>query len=246
PPPQQPPYGAPGHPGAPVPPQAPKKRTGLVIGVVAGAVALGVGAWFVLGGGFGGGLEDDGPHKLAAPETVLGGEYKRSAKEDTGDGDTVEDMEKAGVQGGVSVTGSYSTIDPKKIDLTDPSASPELMSAKSVTFNGVYGRIADPEKTLDAYFAQVNAEAKKDTDSKAKLVGSPEEMTPDGFDGLMKCQSVEGENPVTKQRQTTWFCAWADYSTFAVVYAGQGMTGLGKDASAQITADLRKEVRVKA
>lgn len=62
----------------------------------------------------------------------------------------------------------------------------------------------------------------------------------------MKCQSMQGENPMTKQQQTNWFCAWADHSTFAVVFAGEMTKGTEKDAAARITADLRKDVRVKA
>lgn len=42
----------------------------------------------------------------------------------------------------------------------------------------MYGEIADPEKTLDAYFAQMRLEADKDTDSKTKLIGSAEEVSP--------------------------------------------------------------------
>lgn len=109
---------------------------------------------------------------------MLGGEYKRHSKEGASNESMVKNLERAGVRNGTSVSGAYSTYDPKKADPANPGASPEALAAKSVSFSGVYGEIADPEKTLDAYFAQMRLEADKDTDSKTKLIGSAEEVSP--------------------------------------------------------------------
>ncbi len=256
----QPPYGQPqqphpyggapgGYPGAPAP-QAPKKKTGLIIGVAAAVAAVAVGAYFVFGPGLGGGLEDDGPHKLATPQQVLG-EYERRSKEGATDGELEADAAKHGVQGAKSVRGTYSTLDPSKIDPTkvdpnNPAASPELLAAKSLTLMGVYGTIADPEKTLDGFFAEINEKSQKEgEDEDFKLVGSPEEVSPDDFNGIMKCQAATGENAITKQQQSSWICAWSDHSTFAWVIPSQAQ-GVGKETAAELAAGMRKEVRVKA
>ncbi|CAM5487689.1 putative protein OS=Streptomyces tendae OX=1932 GN=GUR47_09360 PE=4 SV=1 [Streptomyces tendae] len=62
----------------------------------------------------------------------------------------------------------------------------------------------------------------------------------------MKCQGVEGTNPVTKKEKTDWICAWADYSTIALISPGDATKGVTKDVAADITTKLRKEIRVKA
>ncbi|OII61623.1 hypothetical protein BJP40_04645 [Streptomyces sp. CC53] len=258
--PPQPPYGQPpqpnpyggapgGHPGAPAP-QAPKKKTGLILGVTAAVAAVAVGAWFVFGPGLGGGLEDDGPHKLAMPQKVLG-EYDRRSPENESDGKLEADAAKHGVQGAKSVRGTYSTLDPTKIDPTkidpdNPAASPELLAAKSLVVMGVHGTIADPEKTLDGFFAEINEKSKEEGENEDfALVGSPEEVSPDDFNGIMKCQAATGENAITKQQQSSWICAWSDHSTFAWVIPNQTQ-GVGKEAAAELAAGLRQEVRVKA
>ena len=82
------------------------------------------------------------------------------------------------------------------------------------------------------------------TASDAKLVGEPEEVDLDG--AVMKCQAAKGTNKATKQEKTDWFCAWADYSTIAMVSPGDVTKGITKDVAIDITTKLRNEVRVKA
>ncbi len=223
-----------------------KKKTGLIIGAVAVVAAIGVGAYFVFGGGGGaGGLEDDGPHKLATPETVLG-EYKRVTKDGatTGD-DSAEDMEKSGIKNGKSAFGVYSTADPTSVDPSDPSSVPT--DYKTVTVFGAYGEIADPEAALDQFFRDANKSSRESSGSdgeKAELIGEPEDVELDG--AVMKCQAAKGKNPETKKVKTDWFCAWADYSTIAMVSPGEVTNGIGKDTAVDLTTKLREEIRVKA
>ncbi|MEU2154324.1 hypothetical protein ABZ532_04740 [Streptomyces sp. NPDC019396] len=247
---QQPPYGA--GPGAYPPPAqgGGGKKTGLILGAVAVVVAIGVGAYFVLGGGST--LADDGAHKLTTPAKVLG-DYNRVTKDGEAgskDKSVTGELEKSGVKDAKSILAQYTTADIGKFNPSDPSSMPDMKTAKGISFFGAYGKIDDPKKALDGLFAEINKESAEDSGkdtAKGKLIGTPEEVSPDGFDnGIMKCQAAEGPDPVTKQVKTDWFCIWADYSTIAMVSPGDAAKGVDKDTAMDITAKLRNAVRVKA
>jgi hypothetical protein len=226
-----------------------KKKTGLIIGAVAVVAAIGVGAYFVLGSGGGGagGVEDDGPHKLATPQTVLG-EYKRFSEDGaTAGDDSAVELGKSGVENGTTVVGAYSTADLGDYDPSDPSGgsgASELATVRTITYVGAYGEVADPEAALDAFFADMrkSAEENSSTSAKAELIGEPEAVDLDG--ALMKCQAAKGRNLLTKKEKTDWFCAWADHSTLAMVSPGDAAKNVTKDVAADLTAKLRAEVRV--
>ncbi|MCX4566891.1 hypothetical protein [Streptomyces albogriseolus] len=246
-PPQQPPYGQ--QPQYGMPPQPPAsgggggKKAAIIVGAVAVVAAIGVGAYFLLGG-TGGGLEDDGPHKLTAPASVLSDKYDRmgNEQEEEASSSDAEDLAKAGVSDATSVGAIYSTIDLTALDPAEPADVAKIQTAENITYFGVYGKVKDPEKALDITFAQI----RKDTDDKkVKLVGEPQSVSPDGLDGaVMKCQQAETTHPVTKKEQTTYMCVWADYSTMAVVEPTAGGKTYSLDESAGIAADVRKDVRV--
>ncbi|MFD3839606.1 hypothetical protein ACFWWC_25615 [Streptomyces sp. NPDC058642] len=250
-PPQTPPYGQQPYgqqpygqqpyttPMPPVPGGGGKKKIGIIIGAVAVVAAIAVGAALVLGGGDGGGsdIADDGTFKLTAPATVIDGEYKKGddAESDTLTESDVKDAESWGVKDPKDVSAAYSA---------GTDAAP-----KQVMFAGVYGTIEDPEKVVDAMFANMKKEAAKDKDSGQKLVGSPTEQTPSGFkNGVMKCQEIEStESGMTVKMP---FCIWGDHSTVAYVLS-YDVAGLiaGKSKTmaeaAELTAKLRDDVRVK-
>lgn len=123
-------------------------------------------------------------------------------------------------------------------------------TTKNITFSGVYGTIDDPEKVVDAMFTKMKAASEKDSSAGGKLIGSPEEFTPSGFDnGIMKCQLVEG----TQSGKTTRmpFCVWGDHSTLSYVISYDLValaTGAGSslEAASEIAAKLRTDVRVAA
>ncbi|MEV4949322.1 hypothetical protein [Streptomyces sp. NPDC053755] len=242
-PPQQPPYGQ--APGAypPPPPGGPKKKTGLIVGAVVVALAVVAGgAWYFTAGGGASSVADDGPHKLITPETVLG-EYKKQPGAGA-DKNSLKDAEQNGVKNAKNVGAGYQVK-----DTSNPLAT------KIISFSGLYGEIADPEKTIDNVFANIKAEAEKDQGKadEPKLVGSPQEYEPAELDGaVLKCQQAKSEaNAATSTPAFTMtFCVWADHSTVGFVTPmdmasmATGKAGTAEEAAA-ITAKLRKEVRVK-
>ncbi|MEQ8143853.1 hypothetical protein [Streptomyces sp. OP7] len=254
--PQQP--GQPGQPGVPpqqpqygMPPQPPAsgggggKKAVIVVGAVAVVAAIGVGAYFVFGGDSGGGgLKDDGPHKLSAPASVLSDKYDRQgpAQEEKASSSDAKDLATAGVSDATSVAAVYSTTDLTELDPEDPEDLAKLQTAENITYFGVYGKVEDPEKALDVMFTQMH---KNTDDEKVKLVGEAKSVSPDGLDGaVMKCQEAETTHPVTKKEQTTFMCVWADYSTVAVVEPTATGKTYSLDESASMAADVRKDVRV--
>ncbi|MGW4161058.1 hypothetical protein [Streptomyces sp. NPDC004788] len=244
--PPQAPYGAPQGPGGYMPPPpAPKKsKAGLTIGIVAAVVGLAIGAYYAFGGGGGANVADDGPHKLITPATVLT-EYKKS---DTGkpsnDKKSLEEAEKAGVSNATEVEAQYQVKD---------EANP--MAGKLIQFNGLYGKIDDPEKVVDAVFASIKTESAKGDDKDAPTFeGDPVAYTPAGLDGaILKCQSGKTKADPTEKIPAfgVTACVWADHSTVGIVIpvdAASMLTGKGSTGAeaADITARFRKEVRVKA
>jgi hypothetical protein len=225
------------------------KKTGLVIGAVAVVAAIGVGAYVMLSGdGGGSGVADDGPHKLATPQTVLG-EYKRFSKEGATADDSALQLEQSGVENGTTVIGGYSTADFDSYDPSDPasgSGASEFATARTITYAGAYGEVADPEAALDRFFADMKKSSEENSSSgaRAELIGEPEAVDLDG--ALMKCQAAKGQNLLTKKEKTDWFCAWADHSTIAMVSPGDAAKDVTKDVAADITAKIRAEVRVKS
>ncbi|MEV0121616.1 hypothetical protein AB0I16_08650 [Streptomyces sp. NPDC050703] len=253
--PQQPgPYGQqPQAPYGQVPPPPPpsgggRKKTGLVIGAVAVVAAIGVGAYFVFGGGGGSAsVEDDGAHKLVPPASV--GEYKKSDR----DSDTPDDgplgsgdkksAEEIGIENPRNVAAAYQVG--------------EAFKGKQMSFQGMYGQIDDPEKSVDDGFAKAKENAEKESGGDAgdpeefRLVGEPETVEPDGLDNaVMKCQSAaikEGDKETKLP-----ICMWADHSTYGIVFGLdvaamlKGGDGIPTDDVARFATDLREAARVKA
>ncbi|WP_436736847.1 hypothetical protein [Streptomyces sp. BBFR102] len=256
----------PGQPGGPygqVPPppsgDGGKKKTGLVVAACVVAVAvLAGGAWLLTsggedkpGGGGGGGdvasggLQDDGPHKLTTPDTVLGGQYTRGTPDtpakDASSSDA-KSLATAGITGAKGLGTIYSTIDLTTLDPNDPQTAQKVAAAKNVTFFGVFGKVADPQATLDKTFAEFTKTAEQNGTT---LSGEAAAVTPAGLDGaVMKCQGAETKNPTSGMQQKTNMCMWADYSTIGLVEPVQGVTGTTMDEAAEIAAKLRAEVRV--
>ncbi|MFF5704267.1 hypothetical protein ACFY7H_17440 [Streptomyces sp. NPDC012794] len=259
PPPPQPPYGQQPQPPAygyqtpqqpqpayAPPPQPPKKsKAGPIIAVaVAVAVIAGAGWWFL--GGAGGAVSDATKgYKLVAPQSV--GEFQKNPKYEEkpiSDKDKQE-AEAVGIKNPTQVGMSYMAGDPKN-----------PLTQKGINFSGVYGDIADPEKSVDAYFAmfKMNA-AQKNDKSTVELVGSPKEITPEGFDGaVLKCQEIKAtpKDPSKGIKEFTLpVCIWGDYSTLAAVSASDavsilaGKPGYTLEQTADFTAKLYNTARVK-
>ncbi|MQY15599.1 hypothetical protein SRB5_57850 [Streptomyces sp. RB5] len=250
--PQQPaggPYGQPQYgqqpPGMPPAPAGGggggSKKTVTIVAAVVAVALIGGGAWWFLGKDSGSGLSDDGKaYKLTVPKTVLG-EYKSM-----GDGSQSDDSLKPaeakelGIEKSKSVSAVYSTI-----DLTDTDNLDAFDKAKTLLYFGAYGTLADPEKSLDAFWAKMKRESADDKTS--ELVGSPETFTPDGLDGaIMQCQMIKNKKPEEGQPAQSPLCAWADYDTLGAVGPGQGAKSYTLDEAADFGAKLRQEVREEA
>ncbi|WP_327350929.1 hypothetical protein [Streptomyces sp. NBC_01304] len=225
PPPQAPPlpYGA-------VPPQPAggspsSKRTGAIVGAVLVLAAIGGGVWYLTSDD-GSGLADDGPHKLTAPVSLLDGDFKRSGND--GEPDPVEDSGSSNLFSGVLSPGAQ-VINP---DYTS--------SSKDLIFVGAYGESKDPAKSLDTFFGNVKKEVADEDD--VELIGAPENVSPANLDGaLMKCQKAKGA--LSGDEELNYICAWADYSTVALVIANKESGTYSLEEAARIAADVRKETR---
>jgi hypothetical protein len=233
----------------PMPPAQPKKKTGLIIGGVVVALAVIAGGVYFLTSGGGDTLSDDGPHKLTTPTKVLG-EYKRFGGDNSGvkqDTKATKELTASGIENGKAVTGIYSTADLSKFDPNDPSSVPDMATAKGITYFGAYGKVNDPAKALDNFFAKLKESTSNDSTSGTTLLGEPEQVSPSGFEnGIMKCQAAKGKDAKSGKPKTDWFCAWSDFSTMAMVSPGDATKNVDKDTAAKITTDLRNEIRVEA
>ncbi|WP_405459620.1 hypothetical protein OG786_20605 [Streptomyces sp. NBC_00101] len=244
--PPTPPYGGqqayPGQPGQPPFDQPRKKRTGLIVAaaVVALAVIAG-GAYLLTSGGNGSSVADDGKkYKLTTPETVFGGEYKKTSSDDEMTETDLKEISQYGVTDAKGAAGSYQ--------------SGEVATPKSLSFNGVYGTVDDPEKVVDAMFAKMKTEAEKDKGrdegGAGELIGNPEKFSPSGFEnGVLKCQETKITEAGMAVPVSMPVCIWGDHSTVAVVIdidMASMMTGKSKsmDSAAESTAKLRNDVRV--
>lgn len=100
------------------------------------------------------------------------------------------------------------------------------LAQKMLMFEGLWGEVSDPAKTLDDAFDKAEKNMSKDSDNdNVSLVGSPKEFKPEGFDGaLMKCQDLKVANDKADgtaakgpKEFTMPVCIWADYSTVGIV-----------------------------
>jgi hypothetical protein len=219
--PPTPPYGGQQAYGGqvPMPPAAPKKKTGLIIGgaVVALAVIAG-GVYFLTSGGSSNSDVADSTkgYKLTPAASVDA--YKKSADESKPSapmtGKEKTEAEAAGIKNPQELTAQYVSGD---------EANPLTM--KSLTLEGVWGEISDPAKVIDASFEDAKKLAEGDEKETVTLIGSPKAVTPDGFKGaLMKCQSLkvvnedaDGSVENGPKELTAPVCVWADYSTIGTV-----------------------------
>ncbi|MGW6024867.1 hypothetical protein [Streptomyces sp. NPDC055099] len=259
--PQQPPapqpgYGYPQHPQGPYgqQPHAPYgqppssgggKKAGIIVAAVVAVAVIGAGVWWFTAGKDGGSVADDGKtYKLTTPASILGGEYKKA---DSGGGggmtsSDLKDLEQQGVSNPKDVFAAYNYG--------------EGSAMKSLNYSGVYGEIDDPEKVVDAMFAEMEKKSTEEPGS-IQLIGSPEEFTPDGFEnGVMKCQQAEfkmgetgaGDEGVPNSFKTP-MCVWGDHSTVAyAAYSDVAATASGADIKlenvASLVTNLRDDVRV--
>ncbi|MCX4867128.1 hypothetical protein OIC43_29080 [Streptomyces sp. NBC_00825] len=251
--PPTPPYGGqPAYGTMPMPPAEPKKKTGLIIGGVIVAVAVIAGGVYFLtsGGGSGSVADSTKGYKLTPAASV--DEYKKKSTGEISGPATGQRKTKAEAMG---------VKNPQQSG-ADYQAGTEdnPLTAKALNLQGVWGEVADPAKAIEVSFANAEAAMKEGkAGMTVELVGSPESVTPSGFEGaLMKCQEMKISNPsgdgsATKgpKEFTVPVCVWADYSTVGVVNAidtalALAGKGIPLDDMATLTAKLYNTSRTKA
>ncbi|MFF1835704.1 hypothetical protein ACFVXE_16075 [Streptomyces sp. NPDC058231] len=249
--PPQGPYGQAPYGGqVPMPPAAPKKKTGLIIGAVVVALAVVAGGAYFLtsGGSSNSDVADSTKGYKLTPAATLDG-YKKSPSGSAGSmtaGDKAK-LESLGIK------------DPKQVGASYQAGSKDNpLAVKSVTLSGIWGDVTDPAKVVDNSFNNAESDFKKSDGMEAKLLGSPEAVKPAGFDGaLMKCQTMQvvnkdGDGTAAKgpKQFEMPICVWADYSTVGIVtgidvalsMAGKGMS---QDDTAALAAKLYNTSRTK-
>ncbi|MFG2904967.1 hypothetical protein ACGF13_07865 [Kitasatospora sp. NPDC048286] len=236
-PPQQPygapqqPYGVPpqapyGQPGYPPPPQQPKGRSGLVIGLVVGALVLGGGgfaAWKFLGSS--GGSDSGGSYKISTPQNLPEGYVQKTAKEEA--------------------------VDPSKPDAKDADKYGSNLHVVVATYNkggdptdgisvaGLYGTINDPDQIIE--------DSKKGGSGLSWSTPLADFPAQDGHasNGRLSC----GVYTLQALKTQSTVCIWADKSTYArvtftKVSAGGGAQALTVTQAAERTRAIRDAMKV--
>ena len=200
------------------------RRKGRTVGIAVGAVlvvgALAAGAFVMFGGG-------SGPYRLTTPKTVAG-KYERQ-----GSGTDDSDLSAAGR---------------KDLQQVPVVKKPHLVAAdyqssgkEMLKFTGVWGDVTDPKRGADLALAVIVKTLRDNGTAQAK--GSPEEFSPDGFDGdVLKCQSMKFTSDQGSMEAPA--CVWGDKNTLGVtVMADPAGAVLGNSMSLKDAADVAAEVR---
>ncbi|MCC3779940.1 hypothetical protein [Streptomyces sp. UNOB3_S3] len=179
-------------------------------------------------------------YRLTTPDTILDGRYEK-APGDGDDKDVAGDqvsraMFLLGVTNGQRVHAVYTT---------------ELR--KNMSFTGIWGRVEDPERSVDMLFLSAATAAKKDKRlSTFTWSGRPQRLTPDGLDRdtVLKCQGTRFTLAGTDDKPThiRTLCVWADHDTVGTVsLADASFARYGRDIpldrAAELTAGLRHDTR---
>ncbi|MDT0429003.1 hypothetical protein [Streptomyces salyersiae] len=229
--PQQPPQGGPGpwgQPGTPPYPQPPRRsRTGLIVGVVAGALVLvaglGFGAYKLIDAGADA-VFPEATHRLVVEEAVLDGEFTLNVDLSDTEGKKIEDTPDPSVRGGKAVVAQYRSEDDDMLVLS-----------------GMYGRLSSPGlmrgKIMEGAAAADGAE----------VVVPPREFEPEGYGITVECQVVRSHEAGLTTNMP--MCAWGDGNTAAVVALlrqadlSQDAASLDLEKVAEETAQVRSEIR---
>lgn len=233
----QPAWGQPGIPGgggpgaADWPPQGPqpprKKRTALIVGIVAGAVVLAGGIAFGVSQLVGKTTEAAFPeaeYKLVLEQKLLDGEFTLAQDLSSTEGEKIEKMYDPTVRDAKAVVGQYSSAE-----------------GGALVISGMYGRFTRPEamtgKMMDGGAAGNGATA----------VVPPKEFTPAGYDITLECQVLQSNQAGVKANVP--MCAWGDDNTGVSVgiirpeTALKDPSSIDLEAAAVETAKIREEIR---
>ncbi|MEV0265063.1 hypothetical protein AB0I49_27495 [Streptomyces sp. NPDC050617] len=186
-------------------------------------------------------------YRLTTPETVADGLKKESGSENENAPGAafLSVFEKLGVSKAQGVGASYK--------------GGENLGSKWLKFTGVYGDVADPEKTVDRYFASMASAGGKNTASdksvKSEWKGSPTRLSVPGLDddAVLKCQNVtytSGKDEAAGRKGMSMpNCVWADHTTVGILVHSHTASMLGEvpletvgALSAKVRSDVRAEI----
>ncbi|MER5948295.1 hypothetical protein ABT127_19795 [Streptomyces sp. NPDC001904] len=240
----QPPYGQqppayPGfpqqqYPGAPqwgAPPPPPKRRVGMIIGIVAGVIvvgALGLGALAYIGlksdAGF-----PEAEYRLTLPKKVLDEKYELVQDLSASKGQALED----------EADGAWDARDTKAA--IGQYALGGDQNEGVLVISGMYGRF---KNTDDARENMMKGAAESDN---ATVAVPPKDFHPAGTDVTITCEVLTQSSGVTKI--TMPMCAWVDGNTGASIgevtaeTATKNPQHVDLDAAAETAAKIREEIR---
>ncbi|MFI9200367.1 hypothetical protein [Streptomyces sp. NPDC053048] len=236
--------GMPGPYPPPVPPQGGGK--GRAIGIAVGAVvvvgALVGGILFFTSGGDGDGKVK--PYTMEMPETLFDGKYTKSKTGSRSPENLSNDakIKEMGIVNGTGVKGSYANPEKQKLRVT-----------------GVYGEVADPNKSVDAMLAKMDENQSRSASTygmKPVLVSPTAVYHPGDFDGaVMKCltQKAEKSYSSTSTHTEVSTCIWGDSSAIGIVehqvtkttggFAGTATSASGNVMSAKELSEAAAKIR---
>ncbi|WP_406092560.1 hypothetical protein [Streptomyces sp. NBC_01013] len=241
---QQPPYGypqapqpwggpGPGAPGFPGMPPPRRNRTGLIVGIVVGALVVAGGIAFgvsrLVDEADGGGLSPLGgfpkaEYRLTVPEKLLDGEYTLLKDTSSTDGKEVEQTYDPSIRDAKAVVTQYTS-----------------KSGGTLVISGMWGRIKGPALTRDKILEGA-------TQNEGMTIAVPaREFTPEGYGITVSCQVVRSKEGAVSS--TLPMCAWGDANTasfVAVVTAETALQAPEKvdlEKAALETAKVRAESR---
>lgn len=180
------------------------------------------------------------PYTMVMPNSLLNGEYTKTAEPGGGGTKPLADDKEAkamGITNGTSVNAKY-----------------QKSKTDQLTVGGVYGDIADPSGAVDKMFAKID-EGQKESGSKAKVetVTPVTSYSPDGFDGeVMKCKAYKVSftaGTITASGGMS-VCIWGDSSAVGVVLnqaipspSAPSAQAATAEQLSEKTAKIRNEVR---
>ncbi|MFE7137470.1 hypothetical protein ACFVAG_06960 [Streptomyces sp. NPDC057644] len=229
---QQPGIPGAGGPGAggwpPQGPQPPrKKRTALIVGIVAGAVLAAGGITYgvsQLVGKTSDAAFPEAEYELVLRQKVLDGEFTLAQDLSSSEGKKIEGMYDPTVRDAKAVVGQYGSA-----------------KGGALVISGMHGRFTEPED-MTGKMMKGGAEGQG-----ATVAVPPKEFTPAGHDITLECQVLQSnQNGV---RANIPMCAWADGNTGASVgiirpdTALKDPTAIDLEAAAAETAEIREEIR---
>jgi hypothetical protein len=228
--------GGPGYGWGAPPPPPPKKNTGrivaIVLGSVAGVLAL---VWFGNSGDSGGDSSSsdssdsfpEAQYQLMLPQTLLDGKYKLAGDMSEKFQDNLAGMSESNIRDPQAAMAQYTSSSGAEVGV--------------LVISGLHGRIQDPDEARSKMLKGAG-------DSDGSSIAVPaKDFTPAGSDVPVSCQVM-----VTEQtgggKAVLPLCAWADDNTSATVTlvtqeTAQSPEAVDLKAVAEATVKVREETR---